>query len=47
MVLDGYHSVVEVVRPAVIPPTVLVDPDDDAVLAAAVGGHAAMIVSGD
>jgi putative PIN family toxin of toxin-antitoxin system len=46
-VLDGYRSVVEVVTPTVIPPTVLVDPDDDAVLAAAVGGNAAVIVSGD
>jgi len=30
-----------------IPPTILRDPDDDAVLAAALGGQAQLIVSGD
>lgn len=33
--------------PETIPPTIAGDPDDDAVLAAALGGHAELIVSGD
>jgi len=45
--LDAYATLFELVDAAVIPPTVLRDPDDDAVLATAVGGSADMIVSGD
>jgi len=45
--LAAYTGIAEVVVPADIPPTVPTDPDDDAVLAAALGGHAVLIVSGD
>jgi predicted nucleic acid-binding protein len=38
---------VTIVSPAPIPPTVLRDPADDAVLAAAIGAGADLIVSGD
>jgi uncharacterized protein len=45
--LDGYAALVEVVRPAAIPPTVTRDPDDDQVLATALSGKADLNVSGD
>jgi putative PIN family toxin of toxin-antitoxin system len=45
--IDGYATLVEVVRPARMPPTVLRDPDDDIVLATALAGGADLIVSGD
>jgi len=45
--LAVYEANAEVVTPADIPPTVPTDPDDDAVLAAALGGQALLIVSGD
>lgn len=43
----GYASLATVVRPAVIMPVVLADPDDDAVLSCAVAACAEVIVSGD
>lgn len=43
----GYCNLATVVRPWLIPPTILNDPDDDQVLACAVGAHADLIVSGD
>jgi uncharacterized protein len=43
----GYSNLATVVTPALIPPTILDDPDDDQVLACAVGAHADLIVSGD
>jgi uncharacterized protein len=46
-VFNGYATLVTVVVPAAIPPTVLNDPDDDEVLACAVAANAAFIVSGD
>jgi uncharacterized protein len=45
--LAAYRDLVEVVAPAQITPTVIADPDDDAVLACALAGHADLIVSGD
>lgn len=45
--VDGYAALVECVTPADLRGPVSRDPDDDQVLAAAVGGHADMIVSGD
>ena len=42
-----YRFLVEVVTQAEIKPTVLADPDDDAVIACALGGKADYIVSGD
>lgn len=44
--MTAYLQAVELVEPAVIPPTSR-DPDDDAVLACAVAAHADFIVSGD
>jgi predicted nucleic acid-binding protein len=38
---------VTIVAPAMISPTITDDPADDAVLAAAIGGKADLIVSGD
>jgi putative PIN family toxin of toxin-antitoxin system len=43
----GYASLATVVKPAVIMPVVLADPDDDAVLSCAVAACAEVIVSGD
>jgi uncharacterized protein len=43
----GYAALASVVQSASIAPVVLADPDDDAVLACAVGAQAAVIVSGD
>ena len=45
--LATYSANAELVVPANIPPTVLTDPDDDTVLAAALGGQAMLIISGD
>ncbi len=44
---EDYAELCELVGAAPIPPTVLRDRDDDAVLAAASAGNAAMIVTGD
>ena len=44
---DGYAALVRLVTPAAIGPVILADPDDDIVLATAVGGSADAIVSGD
>jgi putative PIN family toxin of toxin-antitoxin system len=40
-------NLAEVVTPAEIPPTIVDDPADDQVLAAAIGGPADLVVSGD
>jgi uncharacterized protein len=40
-------ALVTIVAPALITPTILRDPTDDAVLAAAIGARADLIVSGD
>jgi putative PIN family toxin of toxin-antitoxin system len=45
--LDGYIELVEMVPPADLSAAVAGDPDDDTVLAAALGGRADLIVSGD
>ncbi len=45
--VDGYAALVEIVRPARIPPTILRDSDDDIVLATALAGMAELVVSGD
>jgi putative PIN family toxin of toxin-antitoxin system len=44
---DGYAALVRFAAPAVVPPTILRDPADDHVLAAALGAGADLIVSGD
>ena len=46
-VFDGYAALTTVVIPAIIPPTIINDPADDAVLACALGAAADLIVSGD
>jgi putative PIN family toxin of toxin-antitoxin system len=43
----GFAALAVLVRPANIAPVVLVDPDDDAVLACAIAAQAQAIVSGD
>lgn len=43
----GYADLAPLVTPVPIPPTILRDPDDDHVLACAIGAGADMIVSGD
>lgn len=45
--IADYRHLVEIVKPAVIPSVIVSDPDDDHVLACAVGGNADYIVSGD
>ena len=47
MLADLYAEFAELVAPASIAPTILDDPDDDAVLATALAGGADLIVSGD
>ena len=44
---EGYAALVQLVVPAEIGPIILADPDDDIVVATAVGGDADAIVSGD
>jgi putative PIN family toxin of toxin-antitoxin system len=46
-VFDGYASLVVIVAPAVIAPTIKRDPADDQVLATALAAQADLIVSGD
>lgn len=46
-VFDGYVALVETVAPAKIAPTIIRDPADDQVLAAALAGKVDLIVSGD
>lgn len=46
-VFDGYAALVLIVEPARIVPTILRDPADDQVLAAACSARADFIVSGD
>jgi putative PIN family toxin of toxin-antitoxin system len=46
-ICEGYAALATVVMPAIIPPTVIDDPDDDAVLACAVAAEADYVVSGD
>jgi uncharacterized protein len=43
---EGYSALATVVVPAIIPPTIIDDPDDDAVLACAVAAKAGLVVSG-
>lgn len=43
----GFAALALLVEPVAVPPTVLADPEDDAVLAAAVAASAEVIVSGD
>lgn len=45
--LKGYAALTTRVEPAIINPTIIADPDDDAVLACAVAVQAQIIVSGD
>ena len=46
-VFADYVALVTIAAPALITPTILRDPTDDAVLAAAIGARADLIVSGD
>ena len=46
-VFADYVALVTIVTPALITPTIMLDPADDAVLAAAIGAGADLIVSGD
>ena len=46
-VFDGYAALTTIVVPAIIHPTIVNDPSDDAVLACALGAKAGLIVSGD
>ena len=43
----GFKALANLIEPQAIPPTILDDPDDDAVLACAVPAKARIIVSGD
>jgi putative PIN family toxin of toxin-antitoxin system len=47
VMFEGYAALATVVVPAILPPTIVEDPDDDAVLACAVAAEADYIVSGD
>ncbi len=44
---EGYAGLVELVKPVVLTNSVSRDPDDDQVLAAAIGGQVDLIISGD
>lgn len=44
---EGYADLVELVKPVALTNSVSRDPDDDQVLAAAIGGQVDLIVSGD
>jgi uncharacterized protein len=46
-ICDGYAALTTVVVPAILPPAVIDDPDDDAVLACAVAAKVDLVVSGD
>ena len=46
-IFEGYAALTTLVVPAVIPPVILDDPDDDAVLACAVAAKVDLVVSGD
>jgi putative PIN family toxin of toxin-antitoxin system len=46
-VFEGYAALTTVVVPAIIPPAIVEDPDDDSVLACAVAAKADLVVSGD
>ena len=46
-IFEGYAALAAVVLPAIIPPAIIDDPDDDAVLACAVAAKADLVVSGD
>jgi uncharacterized protein len=46
-VFIDYLALVTIIAPAVITPTITLDPADDAVLATALGGSVDLIVSGD
>lgn len=45
--ITGFKALANLIEPQPIPPTILDDPDDDAVLACAVAARAQAIVSGD
>ena len=47
VLVQGYATLAAVIKPAAIPPTVLADPDDDAVLACAIAAQAQAVASGD
>jgi uncharacterized protein len=47
VLVQGYATLAAVIKPVAIPPTVLADPDDDAVLACAVAAQAQAVASGD
>jgi len=47
VLVQGYAMLAAVIKPAAIPPAVLDDPDDDAVLACAVAAQAQAVASGD
>ena len=42
-----YYALIEIVQPAQIEPVIVDDPDDDALIACAIGGSADYIISGD
>ena len=46
-VFDGYAALTTIAVPAIIHPTIIDDPSDDAVLACALGAKVEFIVSGD
>lgn len=46
-VFEGYAALAVVAVPAIIPPAIIDDPDDDAVLACAMAAQADLVVSGD
>ena len=46
-IFEGYAALTAVVVPAIIPPAIIDDPADDAVLACAVAAKADLVVSGD